>query len=741
MLFAGNLLCANCLFCRSIRSKGTVSIIIVALAFSLVCVYMSSTALGAVSQVASVTSTQSSPTYPVVLRELITNALANQPEDGAQLTEDEKTALGQVLVHLNGIDASWTKNPNGVPEHLNRLRQISQKLASDSGPNDFSVLDEILLHLDRRIVLYRLIHDSFKDISRQTGRPKRDFDQIRSRTVALEQFFAQIKDPEVEHWAEFLSLADFAEQLRQGQEQFPTLSPSAMLSPNQTYFISENANIVLGRFALPLTQEQEQFLAYPIIVQWKHELEKWRGDTVNPLQFLAALEQYEAERLLSEAEMLYDLSDRLVLCRSEKLQQLGKASRTIYDGPNVKFYVSEVLINHFLPAQDPEFDRVRDVVVGRRVVGYRRTDTLVKLALVPDSERLNMSLRVTGKVAATGHSQVRKTRLTSGTYATFRGEKQLVWTEQGLRYSPSVVGVNNRTYLQSIKTGIDGLPLLGDLVKEIAKNQFASQEGQITSETRSKITNTVSSRIDSEVNSRIQQLNANFQKNLLEPMERAGLNLENRNSLTTKDWLLSSWRLSSDYSLGSHTPEPETIQGAFADLKVHESAVQTLLQRLDLAGKTMTTGELRALIAEKIGRADFAADFCETENVLLCFADKDPVIVRFHNGLAEITLSMAAMKVNRSVWKNFRFIVNYRPDYDSEGKLCLVRDQGHVIGQRNTRVQLALRTVFTKIFPPKRTVPLVLPIFETDERFSQLTTGMCRLENGWFAIAVVGKEE
>jgi len=79
--------------------------------------------------------------------------------------------------------------------------------------------------------------------------------------------------------------------------------------------------------------------------------------------------------------------------------------------------------------------------------------------------------------------------------------------------------------------------------------------------------------------------------------------------------------------------------------------------------------------------------------------------------------------------------------YDESGNLCLVRDQGHVIGPLNARTQLALRTVFTKIFPPSRTVPLVPPMFEADERFAQLTTGMCRLENGWFALAIVEKKD
>ncbi|MCL2303993.1 MAG: hypothetical protein FWC43_01465 [Planctomycetaceae bacterium] len=682
-----------------------------------------------------------SATYPVSLCELVENYLRRTADANPPLPDRLRNSLEQLPEILDAVDRAFHSNPARVPELLAKLRGVSQEISANEVSEHAVPLDEILLFLERRIVLYRLVYESLTETSAYTARTKADFDRIRIQTEELGHFFDELSaNPAAKNWDEYLALSTLSEQLEWNRTFFENLAPKDSLAPERMLDICDTANLILSRLTFSFTPEQKQFLSHPSIVQWKRELDHWRDNTVHPLVFLAALEQYEQERLPSENETLSDFSQRLRLCPDENLHQLGKFSQTIYGGPNIKFFISEALINYLLPSRDPEFDRVHDVIVGRRVVGFRRTETVVKLVLYPAPDRLNMSLRITGQVSATGQSQVKNTKVTSGSYATFLGEKRLEWTEQGFQYTPATVGVNNRTYLRSVQTGVDGLPLLGNLVKEIAKNQFASQENQITAETRMKISRAAGSRIDAEVDERLREFNENFRKTVLDPMDRAGLSVERKDASTTNDWLLSSWRLSSDVSLGSHTLEPETIHGAFADFKVHESAVQTAIQSFNLAGKTMTVKQLREQIAEKIGRPQFAEEPNENDPVILAFAEKDPVNVRFQEGSIEITLSMNAMKVNRSVWKDFRFIVNYRPEYDDNGILCLVRDQGHVIGPKNAKTQLALRTVFAKIFPPSRTLPLVPPLFETDERFAQLTTGMCRLENGWFALAVVEKK-
>jgi hypothetical protein len=53
---------------------------------------------------------------------------------------------------------------------------------------------------------------------------------------------------------------------------------------------------------------------------------------------------------------------------------------------------------------------------------------------------------------------------------------------------------------------------------------------------------------------------------------------------------------------------------------------------------------------------------------------------------------------------------------------------------------VALRTIFSKIFLHAETIPLRPKLFDNDERFAELATGHIRIENGWFAIALLPQE-
>jgi len=56
------------------------------------------------------------------------------------------------------------------------------------------------------------------------------------------------------------------------------------------------------------------------------------------------------------------------------------------------------------------------------------------------------------------------------------------------------------------------------------------------------------------------------------------------------------------------------------------------------------------------------------------------------------------------------------------------------------RAQFVLRAAFGKIFPESRLFPLVPKMLEDEPQFDYLTTGYCRIEKGWFALALVEKD-
>lgn len=687
-------------------------------------------------------------TYPAHLDRQIRFCLKKGTSSETPLSPLVLQQLEHTLHLLEAIDVFLNTAPDRVPPLLADLQRTIKNFPPTLNPIYEQTLEEIILNLERRALLYRLTYDSIQESETNPARFERsatEFQSVYEKTMTLKSYFEQFRAESVNDWDEFFVLSEFYDWLKEREEHWAAIGATPEMNGKIPFedavYLSDNANLILSRFTVPLLPSQQEFIANKPIQDWKNELDRWRENTVHPLHLLAAIEKYELNRSISDSSQLADIANRLLRCKSQKHQQLGKVAQTIYSEPNIKLYISEVLLNQFVPAMDPEFDRVHDFVAGREIVGRRRTDTVVKFALVPDSNRLKLSLRVNGKVAATGQTHVRRTSITSDTYATFRAEKPLEFTLGGIKPSTVKVQVNNRTHLRDVQTGVDGLPFLGTLVRDIAQSQFASQEEQILAESKTLIMKKVASRINSEVDARVYNFNRQFQEYLIHPMYQAGMEMEMKGASTTKHWLLSSWRLHSDGSLSSHTQEPATASGAFADMKVHESALKTVIQSFDLAGKTMTVGELRQWIIEKCEHIQYSNLFGEEENddALIAFAEKDPICVRFYDDRIEFSLALSGMKIKRRVWKNFRFVVNYTPSSDAQGNLCLVRENAYVIGQKNARTQFTLRTVITKLFPPNQTISLVPKFFETDERLAGLTLGMCRLERGWLAIAIVNK--
>jgi hypothetical protein len=155
-----------------------------------------------------------------------------------------------------------------------------------------------------------------------------------------------------------------------------------------------------------------------------------------------------------------------------------------------------------------------------------------------------------------------------------------------------------------------------------------------------------------------------------------------------------------------------------------------------LEGKQGTVADFKEMLAKKFRQPGIAAPE-ENDHVELMFASYNPVVVRFVDGRAELTISIAALRLAGKTHRNFQVIVGYKPAYNEKGDLVLERD-GY-ISLINVREQFIMRTAFGKIFPVSRPFPLVPKVLATDPQFDYLTTGHCRIEKGWFALALVEK--
>ncbi|MDR2754853.1 MAG: hypothetical protein LBC20_04025 [Planctomycetaceae bacterium] len=621
-------------------------------------------------------------------------------------------------------------------------------------PTDVAI-EELLLGLERRVILWGMavqaeITPSFP-ISQYFGKKSDDVLRLKERTLAVENYFLSKKsvgdnDEDIGLlWCDYLDTRSFLADLEACQKMFyqPNRRVSTLVSTIPVPMLisfCDRANVVLFRLSDPkLTENQRRYLHVPVIMAWREELANWSADTVMPMSLVRVMERFEETGGMSDMETLFRLATRLSFSRTPALRQLGVLTSELYGGPNVKVYISKVLINHLLPPSQPEVAIFRDVIQQQPVFGRRRTDTDIEMSFIPAEDRLLLSLDVSGTVKTTSRANAAITTLLTGGQAEYEAQKQIELTEEGFILAPCRVQVRkNRLELLNFQTDFDRIPLLSALVRNAVRNQYELRQTDAQSETQQKITRQVRERVNREADDRFQKFNEKYRDLVEELSQRFDLFLEKKDARTEKDWLLTSWAVRGQDFLSGNTPAPETPVGSFADLKVHESVINMLVGKLNFDGKAAAVGEIRREVAEKFNRPQFA-ESGEHDDVQIAFAKYNPIIVRFIDGRIEISITLDSLKIQRQTYRNFKVIVRYRPVVTSENELVLKRDS--VINLINvSRGQLVLRTAFTTIFPPNRPFSLNPKFLKDDSRFSSLTTGHCRLEKGWFAVALIADE-
>ena len=515
-----------------------------------------------------------------------------------------------------------------------------------------------------------------------------------------------------------------------------------LLSEGENRRISLLANnIFLMKECTQLTTEQAQLFETRLIRDWFDELEAWRSDPLHPLDLLAAYECYRQYQGPSDGSRLAVTTQQMLGSKNRELHQLGQTVQNEFSHAHFKLYISNYLINAMLPKLKPEFDFVRENVAGQQVTGTRRADTQLYVTLIPDPTRLLVTLNFTGRVVSQTTATTFPATFHNQSHGAYSATKQLELTSRGFVTRPANVSANSRVKLNNIETDLDIVPIVSDLIRGIARDQYELQHPQIQAETQAKVINQSRQRIDSETDMRFRILNEQMDRFFFSVLRKRQASLEQYEAKTTDEWLLTSWYLATPGSLGSDTKEPATPQGTIADLKVHELGISAALERLELAGKQMTLRELKRYLVGMIDQPHLEIPQEDNDHVVIAFADMNPVGIRFLQNRVELSLNLKRLQVEDREWENFCVIAAYAPDVTPEGIPCLVhRGAVHLDGRLSFMQQMALRTIFSKIFLHVNTLPLRPRLFDNDERFTGLATGHVRIENGWFAIALMPQE-
>jgi hypothetical protein len=501
------------------------------------------------------------------------------------------------------------------------------------------------------------------------------------------------------------------------------------------------ATAALERLArVPMNPRQRQFLSEKPMASLRDELERWAVRPGQLRDVLGHVEQFEQSTAAADGRLLAEDCRRLAMSSSPVERKLAESLEGYYRNANLRVAVDVRLLNQLIPARPDEREFVNTVVGGQSVNGQAVTSSQAALRLVPDPNRVRMVLEIQGAVSALTRSVSGPATFYDDSEAAYLATKAIELGSRGLIVHPAEVAVNQDIQLRGVSTDFDPIPVISQIAQEVARAGHDSKRCEMNAAAEQRVWARAKEKVDAEADARLGQVARRIQDAVIEPLAALALGPAVIAGETTKDRVSMRLRLASDEQLGGNTPRPRAPADCLASVQVHQSALNNVLDQLDLDGATLTLPQLRQRIAQRFHLPDMLRQQTDVEEVKITFAAKTAAQVQCRDGQVALTLSIARFELDSRSWDDFQVRVVYRPQ--AAGRSAeLVRDELiELEGENlNTRSQIALRGVLAKAFSRQRSLPLVPERIVNDPRLARLRVAQVVIEDGWLAMAWDGK--
>ncbi|MCA9178456.1 MAG: hypothetical protein KDB14_28545 [Planctomycetales bacterium] len=476
-----------------------------------------------------------------------------------------------------------------------------------------------------------------------------------------------------------------------------------------------------------------------------------------PQRLLVAVKRWAAElawdgtllRQLEAAEEGDLEAARQVACLSQSLQwsvdprqrQLGAHLSQHYRNANIRVSMREEFLNRWIDDPPPSYQPYRDSIMGANVRGRNRVETRLGVDLVPCNHACRILMQAAGIVRTNAQTEKGPAVVYSDGIAHYLAEKDILVTRDGVESSQARAATELRTRMRGFDTRFDGVPVLGGLTRSIVRHQHDQQAPRANAIAEQRSSQRISLEVDREVARQLEQAERRLEESILTPLRRFGLQADAMNLLSTDDTAVARGRLASGEQLAAFTPRPTPPVDSLANVQVHQSAVNNLLDGLRLNGRRTTIGEVAVEIARKFGAKDWTPEELppRTQQTIVSFADTQPVSIEAGDDVVKVRLRLTELDAGgNDFWYDFDVTAVYEPVVHG-ARLELVRTTPLSIEseeQLSFRDVLALRGIFAMVFTRER--PLTVIDQDTANRpaMQDLAITQCVLSNGWMGIAL-----
>ena len=485
------------------------------------------------------------------------------------------------------------------------------------------------------------------------------------------------------------------------------------------------------------SDERNAFLTQGAFANLDQQLQSLATTELDGHELLQSIERFEGGGLPSDAHALARQCKILDLSADDERRQLALWLTSHYRNANVRVTLSADLLNRMLPEPLRQNAPVNETVLGMPTQGWSSTRTGIGINFLPSNNSLAVRMTANGFVHAQTQTFSGPVRLFSHSDSNFKAYKDFSLTPRGVEVVPATATTSSRSRLQDIRTEFDHMPILGSIVESIALDQHAEKKVPAQREAAAKVSRQVERGLDRELDKHLQQADEKLDTFVVAPLAKLGLAPDVIELQSNEQRAIMRVRIAGADQLASHTPRPRAYSDNVASVQLHQSAINNVLERLGLQGRHFTAAELYRFAVEELYVPDVVDPALIPGDIEVTFAKVDPITVHCDNGRVELRMAIEELQRAGKSWRDFTVRAEFKTEI-VDGCNCFVRDGLiHLSGPRlGTTSQIALRTVFAKVFPDDMRVPLWPEQLSTDPRFADLDVQQVDIRDGWLGMAI-----
>jgi hypothetical protein len=486
-----------------------------------------------------------------------------------------------------------------------------------------------------------------------------------------------------------------------------------------------------------LSAAQQRFLAQPQFVELTSLLIVWGREPIDYRQLLTNLEQFE-EASTGRANAALAGTVQILRHSDHPSQRLvAQVLNDHYRNANMRLAISAELLERFTPNSQSEIRPVRQRILGADTSGDSAIDTHISIKLIPDETAWNLDLGVVGDLVSMTSSSKGPAVFHNTSTAQINSHRYVRIDPTGYQVSSQPTGVYSQDYLRRMSTDFDQLPVIGDFVRLIVREQFEQKRGLAQRITRRLIAQEADAELDRRLEQGLSDAERELKSRIVGPLENFKLNPIVVSMSTTEDRLTVRYRVAHENQMAAFTPRPRAPADALMSLQFHQSMLNNAIDQIGLSGRDWSLPELYQRLGEVFQQSGWKLPTdtpTDVSDVSIRFEDHRPATVELIDGHLRLSLRVAELRQpERLHIQHFVVSANYIPIADGL-KAELIKDDSIEIVA--TRDRFKLRVIFASIFVANKQIPLVAESWHADPRAEGLAVSQVEIRDGWLSVAI-----